>query len=128
MHLLLDTHAFLWFVSGDERLSSRARRRIQNRRNDKWLSIASVWEIAIKRSLGKLELEISTDDLIDAGALDNGIALLDVTRAHAIGVVDLAFHHRDPFDRLLISQAMREKMAIVSVDLAFDAYPIERVW
>lgn len=128
MHLLLDTHAFLWFVSGDGRLSSRARRRIQDRRHDKWLSIASVWELAIKRSLGKLELEISMDELIDTGAVDNGIALLGVTRVHAIGVVDLAFHHRDPFDRLLVSQAMREKMAIVSVDSAFDAYPIERIW
>lgn len=128
MRLLLDTHAFLWFVAGDAQLSRRARARIRDARHDKFLSVASIWEIAIKRSLGKLELEVSLDELIDAGAVDNGISLLDVTRAHATGAAELGFHHRDPFDRLLVSQAMSEDMAVVSRDRAFDRYPVERLW
>lgn len=128
MRLLLDTHAFLWFVAGDAQLSRRARRRIEDPRYEKYLSVASMWEIAIKRSVGKLELEVSLDELIDAGAVDNGILLLDVARRHATGVAELAFHHRDPFDRLLVSQAMCEEMAIVTRDPAFDAYPVKRVW
>lgn len=128
MRLLLDTHAFLWFVSADPKLSRGARRRIRSIRHDKYLSVASVWEMAIKLSLGKLQLEVSLDELIDEGAVENGIVLLDITRPHAAGVAELAFHHRDPFDRLLVSQAMREDMAIVSRDPAFDAYPVDRLW
>jgi PIN domain nuclease of toxin-antitoxin system len=118
----------LWFVAGDERLSSGARRRIEDSRHDKHLSVASVWEIAIKKSIGKIDLEVSLDELIDDGAEDNGIVVLDVERRHALGAAELAFHHRDPFDRLLVSQAMSERMAIVSRDTAFDAYPVKRVW
>ena len=128
MRLLLDTHAFLWFVAGDARLSPGARRRIADSRHDKHLSVASLWEIAIKKSIGKLELEVSLDELVDDGAVDNGILLLDIERKHALGVAELAFHHRDPFDRLLVSQAMSEQMAIVSRDTTFDAYPVKRVW
>jgi PIN domain nuclease of toxin-antitoxin system len=128
MRLLLDTHAFLWFVAGDAQLPSRARRRIEDPRHEKYLSVASVWEIAIKKSLGKLELEVSLDGLVDIGAVDNGILLLEVTRKHAIGVAELAFHHRDPFDRLLVSQAMSEEMAVISRDTAFDDYPVKRLW
>ena len=128
MRLLLDTHAFLWFAAGDGRLSSRARRRIEDPANDKFLSVASVWEIAIKRSLGKLTLSVSLDVLVDDGAVHNGIALLEVARDHAVAVGHLPFHHRDPFDRLLICQAMVEEMAVVSNDAALDAYPIQRLW
>ena len=128
VRLLLDTHAFLWFAAGDARLSSRARRRIEDPGNDKFLSVASVWEIAIKTSLGKLTLSVSLEALVDDGAVDNGIALLDVRREHAVAVGHLPFHHRDPFDRLLICQAMVEGMAVVSKDAGFNAYPVQRIW
>jgi PIN domain nuclease of toxin-antitoxin system len=128
VRLLLDTHAFLWFAGGDPRLSPRARRRIEDVAHDKFLSVASVWEAAIKVSLGKLELSVALDTVVDEAAVGNGIALLDVHREHAVAVQHLPFHHRDPFDRLLVSQAMIERMDIVSADESLDAYPIRRVW
>lgn len=128
MRLLVDTHPFLWFAAGDARLSSRARRRIEDPAHDKFLSVASIWEAAVKTSLGKLRLSISLEEVIDEGAVRNGIALLDVRREHAAAVEHLPFHHRDPFDRLLVCQAMVEKMEIVSADASLDAYPVRRVW
>jgi PIN domain nuclease of toxin-antitoxin system len=124
----LDTHAFLWFAGGDARLSSRARRRIEDPAHDKFFSVASIWEAAIKVSLGKLALAISLEAVIEEGAANNGIALLDVRREHAAAVEHLPFHHRDPFDRLLVCQAMIERMEIVSSDASLDSYPIRRVW
>jgi PIN domain nuclease of toxin-antitoxin system len=128
VRLLLDTHAFLWFAGGDPRLSSRARRRIEDPGHDKFLSVASIWEAATKASLGKLTLSISLDAVIEEGAANNGIALLDVRREHAAAVEHLPLHHRDPFDRMLVCQAMVERMEIVSSDASLDAYPIRRVW
>jgi PIN domain nuclease of toxin-antitoxin system len=128
VRLLVDTHAFLWFAAGDARLSSRARRRIEDPAHDKFLSVASIWEAAVKTSLGKLRLSVSLEVVIDEGAVRNGIALLDVRREHAAAVEHLPFHHRDPFDRLLVCQAMVEKMEIVSADASLDAYPVRRVW
>lgn len=128
MRILVDTHAFLWFVAGDQRLSTRARRRIEDPGSDRFLSVASVWETAIKISLGKLTLAVSLDTLIDEGATDNGFALLDFRREHAVAVMHLPFHHRDPFDRLLVCQAMTDRLTIVSSDAALDAYPIQRIW
>jgi PIN domain nuclease of toxin-antitoxin system len=128
VRLLVDTHAFLWFAAGDPRLTSRARRRIEDAANDRFLSVASVWEMAIKLSLGKLTLAISLDTLIEEGAVNNGFSLVDVRREHAVAVTHLPFHHRDPFDRLLVTQAMTDKMTIVSNDAELDAYPIQRLW
>lgn len=109
-------------------MSASARRRIEDADHDKFLSVASIWEAAIKVSLGKLDLSISLDVVVDEGAVKNGIALLDVRREHAVAVQHLPFHHRDPFDRLLISQAMTERMDIVSADESLDAYPVHRIW
>ena len=128
MRLLLDTHTFLWFVAGDAALSIAARRRIEDVRNDKFLSVASVWEIAIKVSLGKIMLDVSVDELVEDGAVENGIGLLDVRREHAVSVATLPFHHRDPFDRLLVAQAFVERLAVVGSDTAFDAYAVRRFW
>ena len=128
MRLLLDTHAFLWFVAGDAKLSRTARRRIEDARHDKYLSVASIWEIAIKTTLGKLTLDVSLDYLVDDGAGDNGISILDVVGSHALGVAHLGMHHTDPFDRLLISQALSENMAIVGRDASFDDYAVKRIW
>jgi len=128
VRLLVDTHAFLWFVAGDSRLSARAKRRIENHENDRFLSVASIWEMAIKNSIGKLTLSISLDALVDEGAVRNGFALLDIRPDHAMAVTHLPFHHRDPFDRLLIAQALVERLTIVSSDAVLDAYPVKRVW
>ena len=128
VRLLLDTHVFLWFLGGDSRLSRSARRRIEDAHNDKFLSIASVWEMAVKVGLGKLDLDDPLAELVDRGAGDNSIALLGIAKEHAIAVSALPHHHADPFDRLLVAQAMREGMAIVTCNPAFGAYAVKRVW
>jgi PIN domain nuclease of toxin-antitoxin system len=128
MKVLLDTHTFLWFSSDDPSLSSSARARIEDGRNDKFLSVASIWEMALKIAIGKLDLGAELGDLVTTSAERNGISLLDVRKEHALGVVGLPLHHRDPFDRLLVAQALVEGMVILGRDPAFDAYPVRRVW
>jgi PIN domain nuclease of toxin-antitoxin system len=128
VRLLLDTHAFLWFVAGSAELSTRARRRIEDVGNERLLSIASVWELAIKASLGKIMLAVPLGELVQEGALDNEISLLPVSREHAVGVGVLPFHHRDPFDRMLAVQAAQEGLTIVSRDDCFDASGVRRIW
>lgn len=92
------------------------------------LSIASLWEIAIKFSIGKLDLELSIEQLIEEQIIANGIELLDITTEHIVVVANLPLHHRDPFDRLIIAQAMVEKMPIVGIDNTLDSYSIQRLW
>lgn len=127
MKLLLDTHAFLWFIGGDERLSPRARELLEDMNNDAYLSIASVWEMAIKISLGRLQLLQPFETFIPYQLSLNRIGLLAITLSHAARVATLPFYHRDPFDRLLVAQAQVEQMSIVSSDPAFDAYGIPRL-
>lgn len=128
MNVLLDTHAFLWFFIGDTSLSARARTLIEDESNEKFFSVASLWEIAIKVSIGKLTLSAPFDEIFPDQLEKNGIDLLKITSAHASAITTLPFHHRDPFDRLLIAQAMIEQMEIVSVDPAFDRYSVTRIW
>ncbi len=128
MRLLLDTHTFLWFVAGAEELSESARTTLEDADNERFLSIASVWEMAIKASLGKLTLGLPLIDLVQGGAVDNGIALLPIELSHAAAVVDAPWHHRDPFDRLLIAQARTEGLTIVGRDVVFDLYGVSRHW
>jgi PIN domain nuclease of toxin-antitoxin system len=126
MKQLLDTHSFIWFVTGNPRITPEVRAQIEN--NENFLSIASIWEIAIKSNLGKLNLGITIDKLVEQQVIANGIELLDITTSHLAIVAILPLHHRDPFDRLLIAQAMVEGLPIVGMDEMFDAYPIQRVW
>ena len=128
MRLLLDTHTFLWFIMGNSNLSADARALIEDQANEKFLSVASLWEIAIKVSIGKLGLSAPFDTLIPQQLSANGFELLRLEINHAAALISLPFHHRDPFDRLLIAQALVEQMQIVSIDSAFDAYPIARLW
>ena len=128
MRLLLDTHAFLWFVIGDTRLSGKAQALIEDESNQRFFSVASLWEIAIKVSIGRLTLSAPFDDIFPSQLVKNGIDLLGITIAHTSALTSLPYHHRDPFDRLLIAQAISEQMQIASVDGAFDAYPIFRLW
>lgn len=126
MKQLLDTHTFLWFVMGDAKITPGVRAQIEDNHN--FLSIVSVWEIAIKYSIGKLNLGVPFNNFIDRQITPNGIQLLDIELEHLNSFAVLPFHHRDPFDRLLIAQALVEKIPIVSIDVAFDAYPIQRIW
>ena len=128
MRPLLDTHSFLWFISGSSKLSQTARTLIEEPSNQPFLSIASLWEMAIKLSLGKLSLGEPFEVLIPEQMKANGINLLGIEIEHTALVATLPFHHRDPFDRLLVAQAVVERMPIVSADAAFDAYGVERLW
>lgn len=128
MNLLLDTHSFLWFVFGDPQLSAAAKSHIEDPNNTNYLSIVSVWEMAIKVSIGKLPLSHPLDVFIPDQLQRNGIQLLPVRLPHALHVATLPFHHRDPFDRLLIAQSLVEPMPIVSADVMFDRYNVIRLW
>ena len=128
MNLLLDTHSFIWFVEDNPSLSSHARILIEEPTNDVFLSIASLWEMAIKISLSKLDLSQPFDLFIPNQLLLNDITLLDITVGHTLRVATLPFHHRDPFDRLLIAQSQVEGMPVISIDSIFDAYGMTRLW
>lgn len=128
MNLLLDTHSFLWFIAGSSRLSERAHLVIENTDTQLNLSVASLWEMAIKISLGKLHLGKPFVELIGAQLSQNDIGIMHISIEHTAAVIEMPFHHRDPFDRLIIAQAQVEKLPIVSADSAFDAYKIQRIW
>ena len=128
MKLLLDTHSFLWFIGGSSRLSRNARMLIEDVSNQSVLSLASIWEIAIKVSIGKLSLGQTFETFIPQQMSLNGIGLLEISFPHTAVVATLPFHHRDPFDRLLIAQAIVEQIPIVSCDTALGRYAITRLW
>lgn len=125
---LIDTHVFLWMAEDDERLSSTARERITDPDNDRILSLVSVWEIVMKEDAGKLRLRTSVDRLIRVTCEKARVSLNQMQIEHVLGVRDLPKLHKDPFDRLLISQARQEKLAIISADERLRQYPVEVVW
>jgi PIN domain nuclease of toxin-antitoxin system len=125
---LLDTQAFLWYAADPAQLSSKALDKIENGGNELWVSIASLWEISIKLSIGQLTLKERLEKLVDKQISINRIQLLAITHLHTFAVQKLPFHHRDPFDRLLVAQATLEKFPIISSDLAFDSYRVARIW
>lgn len=126
MTLLVDTQAFLWWVTDDRRLSKRARTAIAA--TPCVVSIASCWEMAIKVSIGKLTVPTPVDRFVQEQLEINGFSLLPISLEAAAAVADLPFHHRDPFDRLLAAQARRERIAIVSADPVFKKYGVRRIW
>ena len=128
MDLLLDTHAFLWWVDDARELSRPARSAIADPRNECLLSLVSCWEMAIKTSLGKLKLAASIERFIPEQLAANGFRQLGIDFRHVARVARLAFHHRDPFDRFLAAQAIEEGVAIVSADPVFRRYGIRRIW
>jgi len=128
MNILLDTHAFLWFVNDDPLLSESAKRLIEDESSQPFLSAASLWEIAIKISLGKLNLKQPYAAFIPQQLAINGIGILNITMEHTAAIANLPFHHRDPFDRLLAVQSKIENMPLVSADPLSDMYGINRVW
>jgi PIN domain nuclease of toxin-antitoxin system len=124
LKLLLDTHAALWFLSGDDRLGENARRHLSDDTNRVLLSAVVVWEVAVKRSLGRLELPDEYLSLL----LDAGVQGLSVSVEHAAAVEHLPQHHRDPFDRMLVAQAAIEGAALVSRDDALRPYDVTLIW
>ncbi len=128
MRLLLDTHAFLWWVADAPELSGKARQAIADEGNACYLSLVSCWEMAIKASLGKLRLATALNRFIPEQLAANGFNLLHIDFRHTARVESLPFHHRDPFDRLLVAQAQSEKLVVVSADAALSDYGIKRIW
>jgi PIN domain nuclease of toxin-antitoxin system len=127
MRYLLDTHTLIWFLEGDNRLSVAANDIISNADTDIYVSIVSLWEMAIKISLGKLQLSQSLEQVIDKLGQQN-ITLFSVYPTHVLTVLNLPFEHRDPFDRLLIAQALVEDMTFISNEALFLRYGVDRVW
>ncbi len=128
MRLLLDTHAFLWFLLNDPRLSTTARALIADPNNGIEVSPATYWEIAIKISLGKYVLPEPFQEFMEREIAANQFRILPIEPRHVTPLTTLPFHHRDPFDRLLVAQAMVEQIPLVSNDPALDAYPVRRLW
>ena len=128
MRLLLDTHTFLWWVADAPELSSRARATVANADNECLVSAATCWEMAVKVSIGKLELDGTVERFVPHHMSVNGFQELPVEIRHAARTARLPFHHRDPFDRLLACQALEEDLAIVSADPIFKRYGVTRIW
>ena len=128
MRLLLDTHTFLWFISGDGQLSSKARELISDPENEVLLSVASLWEIVIKVGLGKLRLAGSFEEVIPSQLQSNDIEVLGIELAHLSELNHLPQHHKDPFDRLIIAQALAEGMPLLSKDDNFKEYRVQLLW
>ena len=123
MRLLLDTHVFIWWADQQEILSATALSALKDEGNELLLSVASVWEMQIKVQLGKLKLSMPLKELVATQVETNDIRILPVELAHVLALNALPFHHKDPFDRLLIAQSITEDVTLVSADPEFPAYP-----
>jgi len=128
MRYLLDTHAFLWFATGDENLSAVAKEIIENSKNNIYLSSASVWELSIKIIIGKLKLKKDLNKFIAENIAIYGYIPMPVTIPHALAIAKLPEIHKDPFDRILIAQATVEKMKLISSDSYIARYSVKTVW
>ena len=128
MKLLLDTHVFLWLNDDPERLSANVKDLCESGAHEFYLSMASPWEMQIKSQLDKLSLAMPIEELIDKNTQENNIQLLPIELSHISHLARLPSHHKDPFDRLIIAQAIVEGMTIVTVDHAFTAYSVPVVW
>lgn len=127
MNLLLDTHAFIWFVEGSAELSEEAKSSIIDDLNVKYISIVSLWEMSIKVGQGKLNLRSPFETVLE-DVFNNGFKLLDLKFEHILHNTNLEWHHRDPFDRLLISQALVDGLSVITKDSHFPNYPVSIIW
>jgi PIN domain nuclease of toxin-antitoxin system len=131
MQALIDTHTFLWFVAGSDELSHSAKRLILDGNNAVFISIASLWEISIKTALGKLQIGGEYASVID-DVTNNDMTILPINFHHTVIQNQLPFHHRDPFDRIILAQALAENMPLISKDSVFDSYFVgtstTRIW
>jgi PIN domain nuclease of toxin-antitoxin system len=127
MKYLLDTHALIWFLEGDSQLSSKAKNIIVSTDNQILISIASLWEMAIKMSIGKLNLSQNLE-LIIQRLEEEYIEILPIEVEHILKIQTLEFHHKDPFDRIIIAQSLIEGTTLVSIEDIFDNYKVQRLW
>ena len=128
MDYLIDTHTLLWIVTDSPKLSNRAKKLYLNPENKIIISLASIWELAIKSSLNKLTLEKPLEKFVDEHIKGNDIQILNIELPHILRIEKLPFHHRDPFDRLIISQQIENNLSIIGSDEAFDKYDVKRIW
>lgn len=127
MNYILDTHTLIWFMEGDVFLSANAKRAIEDERNTKYVSIASLWEIAIKISLGKLLLKKPLEEFLNNLSQIN-INILPLKFSHFVRISKLEFIHKDPFDRIIICQSLEENLSIIGKDQNFPAYGVNLFW
>ena len=128
MKLLLDTHCWLWWLTDPDKLSQSAQNLLVDRGNDLYFSVASIWEISIKFSCGKLRLPQVPAKLVPKQMAEDGLIALDIKSTHALQAAALPMHHKDPFDRMLIAQSQLEQLPILTTDSVFDAYNIKVIW
>lgn len=127
MNLLIDTHALIWFITDNERLPVKTKKIIEDRENRCYVSVATYWEIAIKNSIGRLDLNTNLKSIFQV-IEDTGFMTLPITTSHILKNAELEFHHQDPFDRIIIAQSISEKLKIVSKDNQFKNYMVSLVW
>lgn len=128
MKLLLDTHSLIWFFSGNPMLSDTARKLMENINYKKLISLATVWEMGIKQSKGKLSLSLPLEDYINQKTELEDYEILPINLKHLAFISTLPFYHNDPFDRLLIAQSVVENIPVITKDTAFSAYDIKIIW
>jgi PIN domain nuclease of toxin-antitoxin system len=128
MNILLDTHVFLWLRSSPEKIPEKVLSAYYDLNNEIFLSVASIWEIQIKHQLGKLVLELPLDRLIDEQCVNNGLQIVPIETYHIYALDELPFHHKDPFDRLILVQAQLEKLKLASADTIFGNYDVNIFW
>jgi len=127
MRILIDTQAFIWFVENDKQLPVNIKKELEDSGNSILVSIASLWEMTIKMSLDKLQLSCGIEEMIDR-IYQNGFEILPILPFHIIKLSELGYFHRDPFDRIIISQSLYEDIQVVSSDRIFDEYGVRRKW
>jgi PIN domain nuclease of toxin-antitoxin system len=127
MKALLDTRTFLWAISDNGRLSRRAQQTFTGP-NDLWLSVASIWEILIKAKAGRLSLPEPSGPYLVRKLGENRIEVLPIKLIHVLRIENLAVHHHDPFDRILIAQSIEEKLPLITADPIFEPYPVNLIW
>ncbi len=128
MRYLIDTHTLLWIVTDNPELSKTAKKLYLDQSNEIFFSLASIWEMAIKISIGKLSIEKSLQDFTEHHIIANDIKIHPIQLSHVLRIEKLPFHHRDPFDRLIIAQGIEDNIPIISSDQIFDLYQVKRLW
>ncbi len=127
MNIIVDTHAAIWFISNNKRLPQFSKKTIEDPQNDCFISIASLWEMGIKHSLGKLKLKAELNKIFEL-FFESGLLMLPITPDHILTTSSLPLHHRDPFDRLIIAQTKREGYSLISKDAEFRNYEVNLIW
>lgn len=127
MNLLIDTHALIWFITDNEKLPVKTKNIIENEENSCYVSIATYWEIAIKNSIGRLDLNTNLKNIFQI-IEDTGFITLPITTSHILKNAELEFHHQDPFDRIIIAQSISENLKIISKDKEFENYIVSLIW